>query len=113
MAAGLVRRPLEEDSMRVSSCRTAGAVLAIVPALAGCGMGDRLITGFVNSANHIYTDPTQELAETLGRHPGVPPVTDEMLAVGFDAILRRASAGDPDAVLILYRVAERQRAGAE
>ena len=99
--------------MRAHRLRIASAVILALPGLAGCGIGDRLIAGFVNSSNRIYTDPTQELAEVLARHPGVPPVTDEMLAAGFDAIRRRASDGDPDAVLILYRVADRQREHAD
>ena len=95
--------------MRRRSHRLASAVLVLVPGLSGCGIGDTMVSGLANSNNSIYTDPGQELADVLGRHPEVPPVTDEMLVAGFDAIRRRASEGDPQAVLILYRVADRQR----
>ena len=50
-----------------------------------------------------------EIVDVLSQSKSVPPVTDEMLVSGFDAIRRRAIEGDPQAVLILYQVAERQR----
>jgi hypothetical protein len=95
--------------MRRHTLGLASAILLGLCGLGGCGTGDHLVAGLANNNNSIYVDPSQELAEALARHPGVPPVTDEMLAAGFDAIRRRAGEGDPESVLILYRVADRQR----
>lgn len=74
----------------------------------GCG-GDEYVAGIGNGGNRIYTHPIDEVVETLGEDPSVPPVTDEMLRAGFDAILRRAGEGDPEAVMVLFRVAAVQR----
>lgn len=84
-------------------------VLAVVPAFA-CGVGDDFVTGLGNGGNRFYATPVMdELAEQLAGNAVVPPVTDEMLRTAFDAIAGRAASGDPDAALILFRVAEEQR----
>ena len=76
----------------------------------GCGMGDHVVTGLGNGGNRFYATPVlDELAEELAENGVVPPVTDEMLRTAFAAISGRAANGDPEAALILFRVAEAQR----
>lgn len=77
-----------------------------------CGVGDDVVTGLGNGGNRFYATPVMdELVEELARNAVVPPVTDEMLRTAFDAIAERSAAGDPEASLILFRVAEEQRKG--
>jgi len=99
--------------MRRHGLRIATIALLGLSSLFGCGIGDTMITGLGNGGNRIYADPVlDEVVDVLAESASVPRVSDEMLQSGFDAIQRRASEGDAQSVLILYRVAERQRANA-
>lgn len=85
-------------------------LLVACTAVFACGVGDEVVTGLGNGGNRFYATPVMdELAEELAGNAVVPPVTDEMLRTAFDAIAERATGGDPEAALILYRVAEEQR----
>lgn len=85
-------------------------LLGAAAAVLSCGIGDEFVTGVGNGGNRFYATPViDDLAEQLAGNAVVPPVTDEMLRTAFDAIAGRAAAGDPDAALILFRVAEEQR----
>jgi len=88
-------------TMWMAACAAALLVLS-------CG-GDEFVAGIGNGGNKIYSSPIDEVVDTLGQDPAVPPVTDEMLRAAFDAIVRRAGDGDPEAVMVLYRVAAEQR----
>jgi hypothetical protein len=80
----------------------------------GCGFGDTLVTGLGNGGNNFYArELSDELADHLAQNEAIPTVTDEMLAEAFASIVARAQEGDAEASLILFRVAERQRAGDE
>jgi predicted PurR-regulated permease PerM len=73
--------------------------------------GGSLIRGMGNSANRIYTNElTDEVAEAIAKAPAVPRVTDEELGATYLAIRDRATAGDLDAALVLFRIAQIQRA---
>jgi len=96
--------------MRMSRFATTLPLLFALTAAAACGIGDDVVTGFGNGGNRFYaTSVMDELAQQLAKGAVVPPVTDEMLRTAFDAIAGRAESGDPDAALILFRVAEEQR----
>jgi hypothetical protein len=98
--------------MRMNRLATHLALLAVSAAALACGVGDGLVSGVGNGGNRFYATPVMdELAEQLAGSAVVPPVTDEMLGTAFDAIAGRAESGDPDAALILFRVAEAQRKG--
>lgn len=86
------------------------AALGVVAATLACGMGDDFVSGIGNGGNRFYATPViDELAEQLAGNAVVAPVTDEMLRTAFEAIASRAADGDPDAALIIFRVAEEQR----
>ena len=75
------------------------------------GGGDSVISGLGNSGNRIYVDPvSDELAAAIAAHASTPAITDEVLVETFEAILARARAGDLEAGLVVFRVAEMQRA---
>jgi len=75
-----------------------------------CGLGDTIVTGIGNGGNRFYrSSVVDELAEQLASNEVVEPVTDEMLRQAFGAISGRAEEGDPEAALILFRVAAEQR----
>jgi hypothetical protein len=85
-------------------------LLLAAPLVFACGIGDDVVTGFGNGGNRFYATPVaEELAEELADNAVVPPVTDDMLRTAFDAIAGRAASGDPEAALILFRLAEEQR----
>ena len=85
------------------------ASLALCTAL-GCGIGDELVTGIANSGNTFYASPViDELAQKLAESGATPAVTDAMLLQSFRAIADGAAQGQPEAALILLRVAEAQR----
>ena len=85
-------------------------VMGVATALLACGIGDDVVTGFGNGGNRFYAPPViDELAEHLAGNAVVAPVSDEMLRTAFDAISARAENGDPEAALIIFRVAEEQR----
>jgi len=93
-------------------CRARNLSLAVALAGGGiaCGMGDELVTGVGNGGNKFFVDGlNDELAEQLANHEAIPEVTDEMLVAAFTSIVARAREGDPEASLILFRVADQQR----
>jgi hypothetical protein len=73
------------------------------------GSGETAIIGFGNGGNRITTDPIAKVADALAELEATPEVTDEMIVRVFSAILEKAEAGEPEAALILLRVAEEQR----
>jgi len=76
----------------------------------GCGGGRTAVIGLGNSGNRIVEGGLlHEVADALADHPATPEVTDEMLSKIFPALLSRASAGDPEAALVVFLVAEEQR----
>jgi hypothetical protein len=83
------------------------SLLALGSACGGCG--DTAIVGLGNGGNHITTDPIAKVADALAELEATPEVTDEMIARVFSAILEKAQAGEPEAALIVLRVAEEQR----
>ena len=96
--------------MRRSTMRDLMIAAGTAVALLGCGAGDAVVTGIGNGGNHFYADSViKKLALELARQDFVPEVTDEMLGASFDAIVENAREGDPDAALLLFRVAEAQR----
>jgi hypothetical protein len=96
--------------MRVSRLATHLLLSLVATGAFACGVGDDFVSGVGNGGNRFYATPVvDELAEQLAENAVVPSVTDEMLRTAFDAIAGRAASGDPDAALILFRVAEQQR----
>lgn len=96
--------------MRTSALATHLLLLAVATAALACGIGDDLVSGVGNGGNRFYASPVMdELPRQLAESAVVPPVTDQMLRTAFDAIADRAESGDPDAALILFRLAEEQR----
>ena len=80
---------------------------ALAVSVAACG-GE--IVGIGNSGNRVgATGLLEEVAFLLTENPGTPEVTDEVLAEILSSILRGATAGDPEAALIVLHVAQRQR----
>jgi len=72
--------------------------------------GGSLIRGMGNSANRIYTNELpDEVAEAIAAAPAVPRVTDDELRATYLAIRDRATAGDLDAALVVFRIARIQR----
>ena len=68
------------------------------------------VTGFANTNNRIYADPTRdELAELLVSTKSAADVSDETLRTIQEAISRRAAAGELDAALVVLQVAALQR----
>ena len=84
-------------------------VLAILAG--GCSGGGRTaVIGFSNDGNSLGAgEVVDELAEVLALNDGTPRVTDDMVAEVFGAILAGARKGDPEAALIVLKVAEAQR----
>jgi hypothetical protein len=100
----------QEGIMRLNRFVARVALSIVATAAVACGVGDNFASGFGNGGNRFYATPVMdELAEQLASNEVVPPVTDEMLRAAFDAIAGRAARGEPDAALILFRVAEEQR----
>lgn len=86
------------------------AMAAIVGAPANYGAGDAFVSDFANShktfyANRVVDERTKKLTES----GVIAPVTDETLRKSFEAITPSAVAGEPEAALILFPVAETQR----
>lgn len=68
------------------------------------------VSGFGNGGNRVYADPTRdELAELLVSTESAPGLTDEALRGVYEAIRRRAEAGELDAALVVLQVAALQR----
>jgi hypothetical protein len=92
--------------------RRIGSVL-VVAALLGCG-GETVISGFGNSGNLIGEGGVLErVAGELAQLEALPKVADDELLAAWSAIRERARAGDPEATLVLLRVAAHQREDAE
>lgn len=76
--------------------------------------GSIIIMGVGNSGNRFDTpSASDELADFLARQPGTTPVTHKELAATFEALRRRAMEGDPEAALVLIKVAREQQRQAE
>lgn len=89
---------------------TALAALALLPLATACtGGADAVITGFGNNGNLIGVDVLERLAKELARLEPLPVVSDDELRSAWSAIRQHALAGDPDASLVLLRVAALQR----
>jgi hypothetical protein len=88
-----------------------GLALGVAAAAACNGGGRTAVVGLGNGGNRIFeTGGTAAmLAEQLAAHPGTPEIGDELLAEVFQSIVTHARAGDAEAALILFRVAEEQR----
>ena len=70
------------------------------------------VSGFGNGGNRVYADPTRdELAELLASTRSAPSIPDEALRTIYEAINRRAEAGELDAALVVLQVAALQREG--
>ncbi len=68
------------------------------------------VSGFGNGGNRVYADPTRdELAELVVSTGSAPDVSDEALRAIYEAISRRAAAGELDAALVVLQVAAHQR----
>ena len=89
------------------------ALLATLAAL-GCGAGaDTVISGFGNNGNVIGANVLELVAHELARQSSIPAVSDDDLLAAFGAIRDHARSGDPDAALVLLRVAAIQREAAK
>jgi len=89
------------------------ALLVAVAAL-GCGAGaDTVISGFGNNDNVIGANVLERVAHELAGQSAIPAVSDDDLRAAFDAIREHARSGDPDAALVLLRVAAIQRGAAK
>jgi len=91
-----------------------GALLTSTLALciaSACGGGRTAVVGLGNSGNRIFeeSETSEELAEALAENAATPRISDETLAEIFQAILRKARAGDPESALVVLRVAAQQR----
>lgn len=94
----------------IETLRTAAMLAALFLAVTGCtGGGETVVTGFGNGGNIFGTDALERVAEELAEQPAIPAVSDDDLRAAFAAIREHALAGDPDAALVLLRVAARQR----
>ena len=95
---------------KLAAWRRGLCVGALSVSLAACG-GE--IVGIGNNGTFVAGGTLEEVARVLADHPETPQVADEVLAEIFSAILGRAKRGDPEAALIVLRVAEKQREDAE
>jgi hypothetical protein len=94
---------LKKVAAGVAGILAAGAITA-------CGIGDRQVSGLGNGGNRIYANPVlDQIVEVLAASTAIPKVSDETLLTSYTALQRRALEGDPEAVLIVFQVAERQR----
>ena len=77
---------------------------------AGCtGGGDTVISGIGNGGNVIGASTSDQLAEELAESPAIPPVSDDDLLAAWNAIRDQARTGDPDATLLVLKVAAKQK----
>ena len=73
--------------------------------------GESMIRGMGNGGNTIYTNGlADEVAELIVRSSAVPLITDDELRSTYLAIRDRAGGGDVNAAMVVFRVAEIQRA---
>ena len=84
--------------------------LALLVAIAvfGC-FGENVINGIGNGGNDIGQGVLDRVAHELAGQSAIPAVGDDDLRTAFDAIREHARSGDPDAALVLLRVAAIQR----
>jgi hypothetical protein len=95
--------------MMSNSMHNAAAAAALAGFLGlGCG-GENLVTGIGNGGSRIYASQLDQVVEVLAESSAVPQISDDQLRGAFDAIARRAGDGDPEAVMVLFRVAAEQR----
>jgi hypothetical protein len=85
------------------------AMLALGGACTGAGGADAVIAGMGNNGNMIGVDVLERLARELANLESAPRVTDDELVTAFAALREHAQSGDPDAALVLLRVAALQR----
>lgn len=87
---------------------------AALTMLLGCdfiGGGETVVKG---NDNLVVADPTRNLiARTLSRLEAIPEVTDAELQQMYGVIRDKAMEGDFDAMLVVLRLAEFQRAPEE
>lgn len=68
------------------------------------------IQGAGNSGNRITLEGlADELASLLAKREDCPQITDDELIIMMKALHERALAGDPQAALVMFRLAELQR----
>jgi hypothetical protein len=73
--------------------------------------GGSLIRGMGNGANRIYLGGIgNEVAEAIAASSAVSEVADDDLRAAYLSIRQRALSGEIDAAMVLFRVAEIQRA---
>ena len=92
--------------------RALGLSMALAAAIScGGGAGRTAVVGLGNGGNRIFESGglAEALAEELARHGGTPEIGDELLAEIFESIVTHAREGDPEAALIVFRVAAEQR----
>jgi len=90
--------------------RLAVGVLACLGILGCAGGGETVISGLGNSSNVIGSASLFELiAKELAIQESTPVVTDQELNQVYAAIRTRALDGEPEAALVLLRVAAYQR----
>lgn len=68
------------------------------------------IQGAGNSGNRIYLEGfADELATLLAQREDCPQITDDELMTMMKAVREQAFAGDPQATLVMFRLAQLQR----
>jgi hypothetical protein len=106
-------RATEDSTVKRMARKTGLVCLACVLGVigGGCSGGGRTaVIGFSNDGNSLGEGAiTDEVAEALAQNEGTPLVTEDMIAEVFGAILTDARKGDPEAALIVLKVAEAQR----
>lgn len=95
------------------SKRRALAPALLLLGLASCG-GETVVSGIGNSGNVFgVPDLLERIADELAGLEAVTPVGDDELLAAWSAIRERARTGDPEATLLLLRVAAHQREASE
>ena len=90
--------------------RLAVGALACLGIFGCAGGGETVISGLGNSSNVIGSASLLELvAKELAIQQSTPTVSDEELGQAYAAIRTRALDGEPEAALVLLRVAAYQR----
>ncbi len=101
--------------VRKQSTLIVGIAISLgISAIWACRAGDHFVSGVGNGGNKIYANQVlDEVIDVLAASKAIPTITDETLLKGFESIQRRALDGDPESVLIVFQVAERQRSRKE
>jgi hypothetical protein len=73
------------------------------------------VVGLGNGGNRILESGgiAEAIAVELAQHAGTPEISNELLAEIFQSIVTHAREGNPEAALIVFRVAAEQRAKEE